>query len=439
MSGINPKMTFRFPKPEPIDEHIQPMDAVEESGSPFTPYIDSSVETEPMNDNAIVEPRLSKQSEETGRERLHDAAGIAKQDGDMSEADQIERWIREADHKPLSYSFDSSIEDPAGATLSDQGELLWQSVHTRTRRPSLWKVIASVAGAIATGAVFGFLALSLFRGEVTMPNPEASIPTLSNGTSGQGYAVKAGSVPADGSGGQKHTVAAAEKTADDKKTAERAEATAGGVYVTEVNIPEKAFYMLQYGVFDQPEGAKKAAAELRELGLAAMEEQSNQHRVYAAIAQAKEDAMGLSQLMKNNQVDLYVREMKRPALAKLAFKGDAATVEQFIAQSDKVNDWLMSQSIAYLEKNELKAFDGAATEQLRQEHLKWTQQMNGVQKGQPEQSLKGWTQLVQAMNTAISAVNEYNKQPSASHLWSVQEAVMIYRTAENNWLDTMKV
>ncbi|MCE5170240.1 SPOR domain-containing protein [Paenibacillus profundus] len=436
MSGINPKMTFRFPKSEPGDGLIQPTESVEESDSPFTRYIDRSVEAALVNDNTMAEPRESLRAEDTEQECSHD--GIAAQVGNISETDQIERWIREADHKPLSYSFSSSVADPAGESLSDQGELLWQGVHTRTRRPSLWKVIASVAGAVATGAVFGFLALSLFKGEVTMPNPEASIPTLSNGTSTQGAAVKAGSTSAGGGEGKKNTVAAANQPAADQGAAQHAATTAGGVYVTEVNIPEKVFYMLQYGVFDQPEGAKKAASELRELGLAAMEEQSSQHRVYAAIAQAKEDAMGLSQLMKNNQVDLYVREMTRPALAKLAFQGGAATVEQFIAQSDKVNDWLMSQSIAYLEKSEVKGFDGDATEQLRQEHLKWTQQMNGMQKGQPEQSLKAWTQLVQAMNTAISAVNEYNKQPAASHLWSVQEAVMIYRTAESNWLDTMK-
>jgi len=199
------------------------------------------------------------------------------------------------------------------------------------------------------------------------------------------------------------------------------------------------FYMLQYGVFAQEEGAQKAATELRELGLAAMEEKSEQHRVYAAIAPSKEDAMGLSALLKNKQVDLYVRTLNRPAITKLAFQGDSASVEQFLGQSDVVNEWLMSQSIAYLEKTNTEAFTQEITEQLRKEHQKWTQQMSNVQKGIPDQSKKAWTELVQSMNTAISAVNEYNKQPSSSHLWSIQQAVMHYRNAEAVWLGTMKV
>ncbi|BFH67315.1 MAG: SPOR domain-containing protein [Paenibacillus dendritiformis] len=352
---------------------------------------------------------------------------------------RIETFIRESDQESSQrYPLPVSIADPAGESMSEQGEWTWSGVHTRTRKPSLWKVLASVAGALATGAVFGFIALSLFKGEVQLPDPTAGLPDLSSQAAkvtdgGKKAQTAADKPPAD----QAAIPAAAQPAAGNGEKSEAAW-QAAGVYVTDVNIPEKTFYMLQYGVFDKPEGAKTAIGDLRDKGMAAMEEQGDQYRVYAAIASAREDAMSLSQLLKNRQIDLYVREMSRPALTKLAFQGNAADVEQFIADSDKVIGWLMAQSVAHLEGTEAAAFAAEDTERLREQHLQWTQRMSKVQKGQPKQSGDAWTKLVQAMNTAISAVNEYNKQPSTSHLWSIQQAVMQYLSAERSWLETMK-
>lgn len=349
--------------------------------------------------------------------------------GDEDETRRIESFIGESDKQSAQrYPLPVSIADPAGEAISEQGEWTWNGVHTRTRKPSLWKVLASVAGALATGAVFGFIALSLFKGEVKLPDPTAGLSDLS---------VQAVKMP---DGGKKA------QTASDKPLEDQAAIPAttqpawqaAGVYDTDVNIPEKMFYMLQYGVFDRPEGAETAIGELREKGMAAMEEQAGQHRVYVAIASAREDAMGLSQLLKNQRIDLYVREMSRPALTQLFFQGNAAEVEQFIEDSDNVISWLIAQSVAHLEGTEFAAFATEDTERLRAQHMQWTQHISKVQKGQPKQSANAWTKLVQAMNTAISAVNEYNKQPSTSHLWSIQQAVMQYLSAERSWLDTMK-
>ncbi|RJG17628.1 SPOR domain-containing protein [Paenibacillus thiaminolyticus] len=357
--------------------------------------------------------------------------------GDEDEIRRIESFIRESDKQSAQrYPLPASIADPAGESMSEQGEWAWNGVHTRTRKPSLWKVVASVAGALATGAVFGFIALSLFKGEMKLPDPTAGLPNLP----GQAETSDGGKKVQTASDKQPADSATIPATAQPAGKGDKSEAAwqAAGVYVTDVNIPEKTFYMLQYGVFDKPEGAKTAIGELRDKGMAAMEEQAGQHRVYAAIASAREDAMSLSQLLKNRQIDLYVREMSRPALTQLAFQGNAADVEQFMEDSDAVISWLTAQSVAHLEGTESAAFAAEDTEQLRKQHLQWTQHMSKVQKGQPKQSADAWTKLVQAMNTAISAVNEYNKQPSTSHLWSIQQAVMQYLSAERFWLDTMK-
>ncbi|MBG9795025.1 sporulation protein [Paenibacillus dendritiformis] len=358
---------------------------------------------------------------------------------DEDEIRRIETFLRESDKESSQrYPLPVSIADPAGESMSEQGEWTWNGVHTRSRKPSLWKVIASVTGALATGAVFGFIALSLFKGEVKLPDPTAGLPDLSAQAGQTPDGGKQGQTASDKPPADQAAIPAAAQPAGGNGDKSDAAWQAAGVYVTDVNIPEKTFYMLQYGVFDKAEGAKTAIGELRDKGMAAMEEQEGQHRVYAAIASAREDAMSLSRLLKNRQIDLYVREMSRPALTKLAFQGNAADVEQFIAASDNVIGWLMAQSVAHLEGTESAAFAAEDTERLRERHLQWTQHMSKVQKGQPKQSADAWTKLVQAMNTAISAVNEYNKQPSTSHLWSIQQAVMQYLSSERSWLDTMK-
>lgn len=453
MSNMRAKMTFRF------DDSDQGKGKLEHEEMETNKNSERLTDWEELSDGTIVnssEPDRTDQAqhEDYSKPIMVENRHIEKAENNSlpitpkhepveNEHERVERWIREADHQPRfdipknGYSLSSSVEDPASGSLSDQGELLWNGVHTRSRKPPVWRVVASVAGALATGALFGFLALSLFKGEVSMPNPSNAIPVFANDKQGKGGEASALEAAAN----VQNKVKAGDTTSKPSSAANGggSAATAAGLYVTDVNIPEKVFYMLQYGVFAQEEGAQKAASELRELGMAAMAEKSDQHRVYAAIAPSKEGAMGLSSLLKNKQMELYVRTLNRPAITKLAFQGDSASVELFLGQSDVVNEWLMSQSIAYLEKANTEAFSQEITEQLKKDHQKWTQQMSAVQKGIPDQSKTAWTGLVQSMNTAISAVNEYNKQPSSSHLWSIQQAVMHYRNAEAAWLETMKV
>lgn len=334
---------------------------------------------------------------------------------------------------PNGYVLTSAVEDIAGGSLGDhQGELMWHGVPKHSWKPSIWRVVASVLGALATGTLFGFLVLSFLQGEISMPHADVTIST-----SARDQRVKS-------RGATAHVVSQNKENIKDFESKSNvvggnAVTTAAGLYVTEVNIPEKVFYMLQYGVFAQADGARKAALKLRRLGMAAVEENLDQHRVYAAIASSKEDAVGLSLLLKNKQVDSYVRILRRPTVTKLAFRGDAAAIEQLIRQSDKVNEWLMSQSISYLEKKEVVAFSSDLMKQLRQEHSKWTQKMEVVGKtiDKPSKILR--TELIQGMNAAIHSLNEYNKQPSFLHLWNIQQAVMIYQAAEREWLGTMQI
>lgn len=340
----------------------------------------------------------------------------------------------------LSYGYPhvTSIQDPAGETLSDQGELVGRKIYTQTYKPPIWKMIISVFGALITGGVCGLLVLSFIQGNISFPNPTTSVSKLGN----KSAMFKKNLTQVSDLGVQQQNELQAGKSDHHflsvKKNDSHSLQTTSDSNVTAVHIPAKMIYMLQYGVFTQADTAHKAAIQLRELGLAAMEEEAGQYRVYAGTAKSREEAMGLSLLFKNKQLNLYVREVHRPELTKLSFNGKKVDIEQFIKQSDKVSNWLVSQSIIYLGKPAAIPFEAGIIKQLRQEHQQWTQQMITVQKGIPIHAKNEWIKLVQAMNTAISAVNEYKKQPSFAHLWTVQQAMMLYHIAEKAWISTIQ-
>ena len=91
-----------------------------------------------------------------------------------------------------------------------------------------------------------------------------------------------------------------------------------------------------------------------------------------------------------------------------------------------------------LQQTTLDAFSVADMDVLRTEHLRWTQWGQQLQKSMDEEHAAQWLKMVQSMNTAISAVNEYNKKTASAHLWNIQQACMQYMVLEQEWLKGMK-
>ncbi|MCR8846246.1 SPOR domain-containing protein [Paenibacillus sp. SC116] len=448
-------MTFRFKEQSndhssgqpDMDKAIQSLDNKDsQSGVEWSEWLSLPKEEENSSHVAVVVEEENEKKEDR-------------------EIEQLERIIRDSgqDTKVIDIQLEPSLLDPASHSSTTEGDWVWSSAlstsehvsgqnernqplsnsddqgeelasehwHTPHRaRASAWKLIASIAGAIATGATFGFIALSLFTGEVRVPEVNPAIPAM--GALEEQSANTADSNKATGS---------SKSPVEIKEGA----STSGGTSVS-VNIPARSIYVLQYGVFKQAEGAKAAAAELNELGLAGVDVQlggEGQHRVYAAVASKREEAMLLSDAMKNKQLQMYVSSMERPETKQLVFAGDGKQMEEFIRSSDEVQDWLLTQSVtaiqaAGLSSGKANSFDKAATDKLRNEHLKWTQAGELIQKGQNVEAEKTWIKMVQAMNTAISAVNEYNKYAASSQLWNIQQSLIRYSLLEQQWLKQLQ-
>lgn len=265
----------------------------------------------------------------------------------------------------------------------------------RPHRPtSLWKVIGTVTGAVVTGALFGFVVLSLFK---------------------------------DGSGG---TVMNPKQAAEGQKTAisVHAQASTDGELAAAVPVDIKAqtYYMLQYGVFSTSERALQAQKELLQYGIAAGNDPDHENRVYAGISTDREQAKLLSNQLKAQGMDLYVREIALPAEASLHFNGEGDTVNQYFTASSKLVAELCQMSASLLGKDQPARLSSNETAALTDLHQQWTEASKSFQTGLNQEADTLGKQLDQTMNSALSSVEEYNKNSSKGHLWEIQSVMMQY-------------
>ncbi|WP_195576358.1 hypothetical protein [Paenibacillus sp. 1001270B_150601_E10] len=357
---------------------------------------------------------------------LYQQQGVDLED----EMTRIERVIREAggtepvriDEKPVE-----ELDETAEAV--EEHDRDWKHempafdystikpVKTRPNRPTILRVALSVVGAVATGLALGLLTLSLFKGDTPLPDLTRDVPVM-------------GTIKDEGSDTKGE---GASNDAQSQQSSTKANAVA-------IDIPARTKHVLQYGVFSQAEGAKKAEEELRSLGLAAVRvpgEDQGTERVFAAIADSRNDAMLLSDALKSQELELYVRPQERKAYTSLKFTGDAKLLQQFVGKGDTVQDWLITQSAAMLQASTPAAFDKSSMDTLRNVHQQWTEEGQKLKKTLNSEDEKEWARIVQSMNTAINAVNEYNKKPSSAQLWNIQQASIQYALLEEAWLNRL--
>ncbi|MBU5444672.1 SPOR domain-containing protein [Paenibacillus sp. MSJ-34] len=347
----------------------------------------------------------------------------------QDELDAIEREIRESDRMPQipagkerpeqdgKEEADTIVWD--GETGYVEVDETWKGGSYRTPgSPSWFKIFISVTGAIATGAIFGFVVLSLFNGDVQIPGLDKLVADD----------VKTGAAIAPSG---RTDVKQADPEAKEAATVQTQPLSVA------VDIPAQNYYMLQYGVFSGLEGVNQAKQELQQKGLAAYADTGDKNRVYAGVAVAREDAMLLTQQFKAQGIEFYVRTVELPAISQMTYAGDAKQVSQYFEQSAGMVRLLNDVAIARLMEKEPKALSESQLQAIRNEHQRWTELESKAQSGLPAEAKELWSQMTKAMNSAVVAMNEYNKKTSETHLWEVQSAMMDYIMLEKSFLETI--
>jgi stage II sporulation protein B len=412
------KMTFRFDEPKRRSEPTSLISAEQEEN------IVVQEETTPAN--VIPVPAYttdygaweSSFDEETDRiEQLirnSEPVSPPTRKSAIQVIDSVEDIVIDRDaeqHNP----FVDMVEESQGPQFTS---LPVGGYYRKSRNPSWVKVFASVTGAIVTGAVFGFVVLSLFQGDIQIPGLTST--SLKDDV---------------------RTSSTVQSPAADKGTEtgpEAKPATAEQAFNAAINSDSKTYYMLQYGVFKDAAGVNAAEQELIAKGMAAFGDTTDQNRVYAGMANAREDALLFAQQLKAQGVELYVRELQIPEVKQLVYGGDAKTMEQFLSQSDKVVQLLLQMSVAQLEKEDSMAFTQAELVAMKDAHRQWTELESKASAGLPEEAKPAWNKMTQTMNTAIISLNEYGKKLSQTHLWGIQSAAMEFVMAEKGLLDSIR-
>ncbi|MFC9711718.1 SPOR domain-containing protein [Paenibacillus sp. NPDC056933] len=274
--------------------------------------------------------------------------------------------------------------------------------YKRNRPPRGWKMIGSVTGALVTGALFGMVILSFFNRE-TAVDPGSKLPenqAVSAVTGQQGVA---------GSGQQAQ------------------EATTGGSY-----------YALQYGVFSSPERAEQAKVELSQAGIATGSDPEDGNRVYAGISADREEAKLLSSRLKAEGVELYVKEIVNPEVNPAVFGGKAEDVQRFFTSGSALIEQLSTLSIQQLGQAVPAAVSSETMNALQNQHQLWLTGLNSISPGLSTDVQPYVSAMEKAMNSAVNALAEYNKNPANVHMWSVQSDLMEYVLQQKKWLEAIK-
>ncbi|AJY76055.1 SPOR domain-containing protein [Paenibacillus beijingensis] len=279
--------------------------------------------------------------------------------------------------------------------------------------PSWLKVIATVAGALATGALFGYMALAMFAGEDVLPD----------GAAGNAPAAQsdAGRPPAQANGGSADGTAGGEAAAN---TPDKAAGQDGAAAQKNVKVDGQIYQLLQYGVFRTSESADEAAEQLRSKGFAASAvSMDGGYRVYAGVAGDRDGALALAGQLPG--VEVYIKEVEVQPLSSISYRGDAAAFNDFALATNRLIRALSDLSQAQLMQDQPSAVSEAATQAWTELHRKWTTQLAPVRKGvAAEAAVAAVDKLAQAVNSAAVSMDSYNKKPSRASMWTLQGALM---------------
>ncbi|NMO95304.1 SPOR domain-containing protein [Paenibacillus lemnae] len=287
-----------------------------------------------------------------------------------------------------------------------------QGGYYRSRSPGtpFWKLAGSITAAVLTGLLFGSVVIRMFGGDespVTIPQTGTPSRIL-----------------------EKASLGAAEGQGDLSVPVE------AGVTAV-VNIPEKTFYMLQYGVFSTGEGASQAEAELEQAGLAAFGDLAGEHRVYAGVSPDREQAKLLSSQLKGEGIELYVREVLFPGAQSAVFANEAVALDLFFETGGSLAAELSTLSASMLGKNTGETVDPEMMKKMTDLHLQWTEALKLLNSGLGPQSEEELKHMEQSMNSAVTALAEYNKNRSKGHLWEVQSGMMNYIMGQKNLIQSL--
>ncbi|RIX50540.1 hypothetical protein D3P08_19870 [Paenibacillus nanensis] len=339
---------------------------------------------------------------------------------DMGASERTERYS--------SYEWQADDED-----TDRRGILIEDEPHTagvyrrRSKGPSWFNVFLSVAGALATGALFGYLILNLFTGDLIWPG---------SGTNNADSQGEQGETPISlddivslpmGNAGDSGEQAGTGTAQEDQEAVAAAAVNIGGSY---------NYTFLQYGVFSGTKTRDEAMKQLADKGLPRSSTQSGEkYPVYAGLAADQTQAGALAQAMPGLLVykkDIAIQPQK------LLFNGSEETAKRFFEQTNGLVSSWSTLIVAQLEQPELSPIGKAASEAWKEKHKAWTETAAEMKKGvTDEKGISYLTKLTEAIESGAESMLAYEKRASKESLWKAQTSLMEAVLAQKGWFESM--
>ncbi|MCZ4150234.1 hypothetical protein BZG21_38250, partial [Escherichia coli] len=111
---------------------------------------------------------------------------------------------------------------------------------------------------------------------------------------------------------------------------------------------------------------------------------------------------------------------------------------QFFNDSETLIGLLSTLSVGELGKATPQAVSAETMTSIQNRHESWLRGFNDLSANTNGEAAPYAAAMAKAMNSAITAVAEYNTKPSAAHMWSVQTDLMDYVLQQKKWLDTLQ-
>ncbi len=304
-----------------------------------------------------------------------------------------------------------------------------------TRAP-WFKMMASTFGAISLGLVFGFAVLMIFKEEQlsqsykTVLGETLQIPTNPGQVVGKA-ADETGKLGKPG-------VSQAESPAQPLE--------AQPTVQTVLSVPEQRFFLAQAGVFQDIASAQSVIDPLTRQGYPHFfyEVDGKQH-LFVAMAASRDEILGLANQFKNNQMDVYIKEVTFPAVEKEvqlpqtfvnsdSAKPDQNRVESFFQSGFELARALLLYSTPVL--NQESGSSPVSTEEetkLRDLHRKFVDEGRVVQGSVPAEWQPLMKNMIDGLNQAVEATSGLATANSQSYAWQVQNGLFQYVSNYVEW------
>lgn len=316
----------------------------------------------------------------------------------------------------------------------------------KQENPSWGRVFISVSAAIATGALFGYLVLSLFTGEALFPSKSneniqsAGIQANAGMTLQPSKAPKSVTASAQANANEKVTgtgtgtgSGAGTGTGTGNGTGSGTGTSSGSGETSVTTIPAEDYFLLQYGVFQSRKSMDVALKQLQDLKVSYTIDQTAGYRVYLGAARTRDAAELLAAQLSG--VELYIKPVKTAAL-NVPMSTLTDGTGQYIKAAAELMGIVTQYSSYYLQDQKPEIMDEADSSALEEAHqrlLSTTSILSQLDKTAQEDG----SRLTKALKEADLSLKDYNQKPSRFHLWEAQSEAMKALIAYNSLLNQL--